>query len=60
MESLGEKLKTARTEKGLSFDQISRETYFPSLSGSAGSRKLRRFPRRAVCCRLFKKLRRLS
>jgi transcriptional regulator with XRE-family HTH domain len=26
MESLGEKLKTARTEKGLSFDQISRET----------------------------------
>jgi len=26
MESLGEKLKTARTERGLSFDQISRET----------------------------------
>jgi len=26
MESLGEKLRTARTEKGLSFDQISRET----------------------------------
>jgi len=26
MESLGEKLKTARSEKGLSFDQISRET----------------------------------
>ena len=26
MESLGEKLKTARIEKGLSFDQISRET----------------------------------
>ncbi|MDR2729839.1 MAG: helix-turn-helix domain-containing protein [Treponema sp.] len=26
MESLGEKLKTARDEKGLSFDQISRET----------------------------------
>jgi len=25
MESLGEKLKTARTEKGLSFDQVSRE-----------------------------------
>jgi len=26
MESLGEKFKTARTEKGLSFDQVSRET----------------------------------
>jgi cytoskeleton protein RodZ len=26
MESLGEKLKTARTEKGLSFDQIARDT----------------------------------
>jgi len=26
MESLGEKLKTARTEKGLNFDQISRDT----------------------------------